>query len=93
MRDKVFVCQRCQSRIERKTPDCKIEFEWTDESFKEFKKQAKEVKEDYKLVLTSCLGSCPVERVSYQKLENGKIGHERSYPASDTKEKIFKKLV
>jgi hypothetical protein len=68
MRDKIFVCQKCQSRVKRKTPECEIGFEWTEESFKAFKKEAKKKKDDFKLVLTSCLGPCPVKRVSYQEL-------------------------
>ena len=93
MRDKIFVCQRCQSRIKRKKPDSKIGFEWNEDSFKAFKKEAKKVKDKYKLVLTSCLGPCPSERVSYQELIKGKMGPERSYPAKYNKDKVFKRLV
>ena len=96
MRDKIFICRRCQSRVKGKTPECEIGFEWTDESFKEFKKEMeglKKFREDgSKLVLTSCLGICPTERITYQELVNGKMDLERSYPVEDTKDKVFKRF-
>ena len=93
MQDKLFVCQRCQTRIRRKTPGCEVGFEWAEKSFKIFKKEAKGIKDDFKLVLTSCLGVCPEKRVAYQEFTNGKMSLERSYPAEDIREKVFKRFV
>lgn len=93
MRDKLFICQRCQSRVRRKTPECEIGFEWTDESFKSFKKEAEKVKDNMKIVLTSCLGPCPKKKISYQELAKGKMKSEGSYSAKSNLESIFKNLI
>jgi len=93
MRDKLFICQRCQSRIKKKTPECEVEFEWNDESFKDFKKKAKKIDERLKLVMTSCLGPCPKKKVSYQRLADGKIESEGCYSAKYNEDEIFKHLI
>jgi uncharacterized protein YlaI len=92
VKDKVFICQRCQSRVQKKTPDTNIEYEWTTESFKEFKKESKKLENSKKIVLTTCLGPCPSKRIAFFKLSKGKSSKELSYPAKYSKEKIFKKI-
>lgn len=93
MKDKVFVCRKCQTRVKRDDPQAKIEFEWSEETFKPFKKKAKEAAKDYKrLVLTSCLGPCPKNRISFQETEEGELQNEKSYPIKFTEEQILKKL-
>jgi len=92
MKDKVFVCKRCQTRVQNKNENIKVNFKWSDESFKPFKIKAKELKGDKRLVLTSCLGPCPTDRISYQESVDGKLQKEKSYPIKFNEEEILKKL-
>lgn len=92
VKDKIFVCRKCQERVKKKDPEAKIEFEWNDETFKPFKTKAKESNNYKRLVLTSCLGPCPTNRISYQETEEGKLQKEKSYPIKFNEEQILKKL-
>lgn len=91
-KDKVFICQSCQSRKQKVLPE-KVNFLWTTESFKQMKlnfKKQNQRKTDKKVVLTSCLGLCPDNAVAYQETSSQKLQEEKSYPFSWTREQIYK---
>lgn len=95
MKDKVFVCQRCQVRLEKVKDFKGVSFEWTAESFKELKLQFIRLfnkKPEKKVVLTSCLGYCPEGQVSYEETVDGRLQGAQSYSPDLGKESVFKLL-
>ncbi len=95
MKDKVFVCQRCQVRLEKVKDFKGVSFEWTMESFKELKLQFFRLfnkKPSKKVILTSCLGYCPEGAISFEETENGVLKGEDSYSPDLNKEDVFKLL-
>ncbi len=93
MEDKIFICQSCQVRL-KKVKDFKgLGFYWGLESFKELKLKFFRVfnkKPLKKIVLTSCLGYCPEEKISFQETKNGVLQKEQAYSFDLDRENIFK---
>lgn len=93
MKDKIFVCQKCQVRLEKKKDFKGVSFSWTEESFKELKLRFIRLfnkKPEKKVVLTSCLGYCPDGAVSFEETQNGVFQGEQSYDPSLNEEEVFK---
>lgn len=90
-KDKIFICQRCSSRIEKKGG--KAPFYIEPEDLKNFKK-------DYYLkygekpskrpVLTTCLGHCPKDAISFQETKDLRL--QKAKECTSTKKEFFKKL-
>ncbi len=88
--DFLFVCQRCQKRIEKKGH--KAKFQWSDDSFKNFKlKYKKETgnKPEPKVVLTSCLGPCPENAVTTIESKNGELKKAQQYSAELNEDEVY----
>ncbi|MGH1467359.1 MAG: hypothetical protein ACRBBP_00555 [Bdellovibrionales bacterium] len=95
MKDKVFVCQRCQVRLEKVKDFKGVSFQWSAESFKELKLQFLRLfnqKPAKKVVLTSCLGYCPEGKISFEETEGGVLKGESSYSPDLNREDVFKLL-
>lgn len=97
VKDKIFVCERCQVRLNKEAAESpslktavtpwdrdlhrKLKVRYIDEHGK---------KPERRLVRTSCLGSCPKERISYEELKDGQVKCTKSYPADLGEEDVYK---
>jgi len=93
MSDKIFVCQKCQVRLEKKKDFAGVSFKWTEESFKEMKLKFIRLfnrRPEKKVVLTSCLGYCPEGKISYERTKEGVLQGEESYDPSSSEDEVFK---
>lgn len=92
---KIFVCQRCQFRLEKSKDFKGVSFKWDVESFKELKLQFVRLfnrKPEKKVILTTCLGYCPDNMISYEETENGVLTGPKEYSPDLNKEDVFKLL-
>ena len=97
VKDKIFVCERCQVRLDKEAIEDPVfktaEVKWDRDLHRKLKVRYKEEhgkKPERRLVRTSCLGSCPKERVAYEELKDGQINKTKSYPADMSEEEIYK---
>lgn len=93
--DKIFICQRCQERNLKASPPCESKFKWSLDSFKELKLEfMRETgrKTSKKIVLTTCLGSCPEKAVAYQESRERVLQEPSHYDSKLSKEEVKKLL-
>jgi hypothetical protein len=93
MKDKVFVCQRCQVRLEKNPTFSGVAFKWTENSFKGLKLKFKQLfgkKPDRKVILTSCLGHCPLNAIAYEEAQGGSLKGFSEYSPEASEEEVFK---
>ena len=92
MKDRMFVCQRCEVRLSKSADFKGVGFSWTAESFKELKLEFIRKfgrKPSNKVIMTSCLGHCPDKSVSYEEVKDGQIGEAQKYPMDLDRKSIF----
>ena len=97
VKDKIFVCERCQIRLEKEATEDPVfktaAVKWDRDLHRKLKVRYKEEhgkKPERRLVRTSCLGSCPKERIAYEELKDGKIKKTKSYPAGLDEESLYR---
>ena len=98
VKDKVFVCERCQVRLEKDAKENKtlktVKIEWSRDLHRRFKQRYKNKhggeKPSRRLVRTSCLGLCPKERVVYEELKDGQIKRTKTYKADLDEEALYR---
>ena len=92
--DYVFACERCTPRLARH--DIKITCPLDKELVKRIKNEHFEQtgqKLSSKIVLTSCLGECPDNAISYLKTHNKKEVTVHSFPSTSHYEDIKDLLI
>jgi len=96
VKDKIFVCERCQTRLKKEHGEDSTlkmaKVEWSRDLHRKLKTQYKNEhghKPERRLVRTSCLGSCPKERIAYEELKDGQIKKTCSYPADADEAKLY----